>query len=629
VSEPSPESQPRAPVAQGPHDLNSFVTAFLALHLRRYTGVFETGNRRGWRRLYFLAGEVVGFHSSFAQDTVSRSLVASGVVPKARIQWFEERLEPGEPLEAALLAAGVVSPAQLAEHEASRIRQGILATLRAGAGTWSFTPCPGLSPGHVAAELLPHVVAVRELWEGVRQHVPVDNVAPGVSDGARGPVVAGPELRALLAELELEPPLAFLAEAVEEAVTVEELFRQIPDRSGNLLKLVWMLERGGLLLRPACEPRQDLIEDLARVWAEASVSEVEARRLAVARAAWRAPDHPAPKEPGEPTHASTLLSDTPGGTAKPAPEEHSEPPTAVPEDDPPDSAGRAQRVPRDSGSSTAYVRSVLCAAASEPLDPAQIAGEHAKRMDRDFYGFLGLKPGCPRPVVERRCEHMARRWESVDDAALDATARRQRRQLLQGLQIVWQTLCVPERKEEYDRRVREGRASRVEVIRRALEQPEPPRAVDPPPAPEEPTAEHAELQQAQRLMARGNWAAAAQILERMRRQEPSSPDVLAELGWATWKATGRAGGGEDDPESFVALALTFAPRHTRALEYFARLAWERGEHEALQTRLDRLLAVDRGNAWALEMLATDAVPPPSGKKSSGGGLRFWRRRTDG
>lgn len=130
-------------------------------------------------------------------------------------------------------------------------------------------------------------------------------------------------------------------------------------------------------------------------------------------------------------------------------------------------------------------------------------------------------------------------------------------------------------------------------------------------------------------MARGSWSAAAQILERLRRDSPSSPDVLAELGWASWKATGKATGGDDDPEAFVALALTFEPHHLRALEHYARIAFERADQEALQDRLDRLLAVDKRNAWALEVLASDAVSTAVGRKSTGGGLRFWRRRSDG
>jgi hypothetical protein len=130
-------------------------------------------------------------------------------------------------------------------------------------------------------------------------------------------------------------------------------------------------------------------------------------------------------------------------------------------------------------------------------------------------------------------------------------------------------------------------------------------------------------------MARGSWGAAARILERLRRDNPSSPDVLADLGWAVWRERGKPAPGDEDPEDFVALALTFAPRHPRALEHFARIASERGDQEALHDRLDRLLAVDKGNAWALEVLAGDSSAAPSGRKASGSGLRFWRRRSDG
>ncbi len=261
------------------------------------------------------------------------------------------------------------------------------------------------------------------------------------------------------------------------------------------------------------------------------------------------------------------------------------------------------------------------------MTPARVAADHGKRMGRDFYGFLGLKAGCPRDVVNRRCKHMLNRWQSAKELELDPEGERQLAQLLHGLQIVYQTLTHGERKTEYDRRLEQGHAPRVADIRQGLETALPADTSRVSVTPITPEGEGDDLDTARTLIARGAFLPATKLLERLRRKQPSSPDVLSELGWALWKAKGRAAKGENDPEDFVALALTFAPDHPKALEYHARIAFERGDHDGVRERIDRLLVVDKQNAWALEVLASDALPTSS-RRTSGGGLRFWPRKSD-
>lgn len=638
---PASESRPDLPSANGSHDLANYVTIFLALHQQRLSGVLETGTRRGWRRLYFLEGEVVNAASSFAQDSLGRSLAASGLVSKERIQWFEERLEPHEHIETALLASGALNAEQLTEHQQGRIRTGIAAPLRATSGSWRFETCPGLDPSSIAHALRPAVPCVAALWEGIRQHLAVDKVLPEVTDSSLGALVVGEGLRELLPSMELEPPLSFLGEAVSDGIGVEELFKQIPDRSGNLLKLVWFLERGGFLLRDDRPRDTNLCDRLTAVAEQAMEPAVHAAQLAWERHGQaESGEQPPPSPP-----AATTPLRVQAGPASPSSVDESETPRSVPADsepplisEPPARVALADGAPqisigrfssRASARGPASVGPTRSTArrSGRPYTAARVARDHTKRMPRDFYGFLGLKAGCPIDVVDRRCKHMLQQWTSAKELELDDETRRKLNQLLHGLQIVWQTLTHEDRKLEYDRRSQDGHAPQVEEIRRALEGGDQPDA-EPSVPPDDALPSEGNVEFARRLIARGAFGAASRLLEKLRRDQPSDPDVLAELGWAVWKLRGTGGGKENKPEDYITLALTFSPSHIPSLEYHARIAFERGAHDALQDRLDRLLSADKQNAWALEVLASDALSTSSSRRSSGSGLRFWKRKSD-
>ena len=120
---------------------------------------------------------------------------------------------------------------------------------------------------------------------------------PEVTDSGLGDLVASDRLRELLPSMDVEAPLSFLAEAVGDGISVEELFKQIPDRSGNLLKLVWMLERGGLLGRDDRPLDTNLGDRLAAVTEQADDPAVLAALLAWERLGPTAAPEPSVREP--------------------------------------------------------------------------------------------------------------------------------------------------------------------------------------------------------------------------------------------------------------------------------------------------------------------------------------------
>jgi hypothetical protein len=85
------------------------------------------------------------------------------------------------------------------------------------------------------------------------------------------------------------------------------------------------------------------------------------------------------------------------------------------------------------------------------------------------------------------------------------------------------------------------------------------------------------------------------MLKQARLENPSSPDVMAALGWTTWNLRGDKGG---DAEEFLKLALTFDPRHANGLEWLARIKVEKNELESAKRLLQQLIKVSDDPRWA-------------------------------
>jgi hypothetical protein len=141
------------------------------------------------------------------------------------------------------------------------------------------------------------------------------------------------------------------------------------------------------------------------------------------------------------------------------------------------------------------------------------------------------------------------------------------------------------------------------------------------PAPPKKKGPKPTIHRAQELLAAEDYEAAYIMLHELRNAHPSCPDTLAALGWAGWRTGNHGTNAYDSPTDFLLLALTFDPAHTKALEYFARMAMDQGDVEAARNRLLQLLQVDPGANWARSALEEGDL---STKRRKGGlGLRFW------
>ncbi len=250
-----------------------------------------------------------------------------------------------------------------------------------------------------------------------------------------------------------------------------------------------------------------------------------------------------------------------------------------------------------------------------------IRADHRRRMNRDYYAFLGVAPDASGAELEVRANKLANRWmRPLKSKRTPPKARELAQELLGTVRLVWRTLSDDGRRAEYDRRMARGqaptagggiRAADVSSIVSGTHPAARKRAGS-----EGAGVGHLGHGEALAFIEAGQHERAAGILRRIRRENPSDPDVLADLGWAEW---GCAAGDRDKQESaedYVRLALTFHPDHPRALEFLARIALDQKDVDGARGRLKAVLRVTPDARWA--RVALDAL--------NGGGSAGARRR---
>jgi Flp pilus assembly protein TadD len=547
-----------AGMAKGKHSRSGYVALVFALHRGRHSGRLKITNGRRYRELFFIAGRPVIYRSDLPEEDLAHTIVYADLIPEDRVKWIADKLSEDEKLQDALIMSGSLSKEQLEHHLRSRTRPGISGPLTWSSGDWTFEALPASVSEGFDVSLLGEETALPSLWNGVSQHVGTDEVLPSVTDAKKGNLSIDDEGTAMLETLKLSEPFSKIREAIGSGASVEDIFRTIPDTTGGLFKLLWMLENGGAVQRE--------------------------------HGTWK----------GTQGQALQNAVDIAGGVSK-------EPETDA-----------------ESSSSTE---------AAEADGPgmdinAEIAAAHSERMGQDFYVFLGLDPASPRKEVDKACKGLAQRWRTADSSAgLSAESRRQLKDLLAGVQLAWRTLTDPKHKREYDRRLDMGRAPKVEI--RVSRGPTrlPPKAKMPSASSEAETAGQGEETNAERgrvLLNNNQFAEAAKVLEEARLEKPSDPGVLADLGWARWKAR-QWGKDEDVPEEFLRLALTFEPQNTRALEFLARISIDKGESEKAQKILKRILKITPGSEWARAALLSQQKGQRSETVTRRG---FWRGKGD-
>jgi tetratricopeptide (TPR) repeat protein len=553
-----------AGTAKGKHSRSGYVELVFAIHNGRHSGRLKITHGRRSREVFFIAGRPVLYDSNLPDEALVRTLAYTDMIPEDRLKWIADKLSPGENIEEALVMSGSLSQEAIDDHVRSRTKPGIAGALTWSSGTWIFEALPATVADGFDPRLLGEETALPSLWNGVNKHVGTDEVLPAVTAGNKGGLQLNKAGEALLPAIGLTGPFSKIAQAIGSGASVEDVFRAIPDNSGGLFKLLWMLESGGVVQRENSTGSGEMAKALRK--AESGSSDV-------------------PSIPEVPKASDAAF--TKGSAAKATPAEN------------------------------------------KGIDVnAEIAKSHAERMGKDFYEFLGLKPACPRKDVDKACKDLAQDWRTAESTAgLTEEARKQIKDLLAGVQLAWRTLTDPKHKREYDRRLDMGRAPIVEirVSRGPANLPQkasagPSGKKQSPTKPTEQSTEETNAAKGRNLLNRNEFASAVKVLESARVDSPSDPAVLADLGWARWKAR-QWGKNEDEPEEFLRLALTFEPKNGRALEFLARINIDKGETEKAQKILQRILKITPGSDWARSALLSQQKGQRSETVTRRG---FWR-----
>jgi len=566
------------------------------LHRAARSGLLELRQGRRWRKVWFVAGSPVLYESNLDSEGLAKTLVQAGMVAARPMSKVVKKLLPEESLEDELVSLGLLDEDELREHKRLHLERGAAAGLAWSSGRWRFKAHDDLGTA-VDHSLLPEVNPLKALWTEVRTQVHMEEAVGFVTDDQAGDVLTTDQLEPTLALLEVEPPLDGLGPALAEGgLSVDDLFRRVRDKTGHLLHLVWLLETIGVVARSG---RQ--LDPLLAALAAGDVGT---------------------DEPEEAEKAPEVAPTAPATTPEPVQVIERSDEVAQPE--PPPKKERGTTTPRLSKRALANLPELL-----------RTARRH--RMSKDFYAFLDQSPDAGLEQIEAAYKRLVGLWRGVAGThALPESARKDAHDLVQAALTVWRTLSDPERRQEYDRRLADGRAPSLETVvssgitERAMSKPGTPvpRPLSTPgasrpgaPAPRSARKQVGKQVRARQLVDRGEFSQALPLLQQLRLENPSDADVMADLGWATWRIKAHKSG-DDSAEEYLRLALTFDPQNTRALEFLARIAKERGQEVEARKHVERLLAVDPGSRWGqAAMKSFGQADDRQGK----GGRRFWKR----
>ena len=577
------------------------------------SGVLRVESGHHWREVFLVGGVPAWYHSSLESETLSQSLVASGAIAQGQMKWITSKLAPDEELSEVLVVTGNLSPADLESHTQAQIERGYTGALSWAHGTWSFQARDGLDASTIDPALLGDVSPLKCLWHGVQQQLEMDQILSVVSDPEAGVVSPCADLAEVFPRLEVEEPFADLPGAIGEASSVEELFRKIPDRSGNLVKLLWLMEHIGLVRR-AGRPDAGPLRDI-QAWVDERVDD-EDIELDLS-------------EDLEPDDASE----------PPAPPAEAPPPPAPPRSLSPSwSAMESSLLPghpaETTGGAQALGREKKDAGAPRSGDEISelLITAHRHRMGKDYYAFLGVDSSASLKEIRKAYKRLARHWKAAANTdGLSEEATEIARDLSTAARRVWQTMSDQTLRQAYNRRLAQGSAPLVKSSRKqtrgtsTLSMSTRP-SVTTKSTSVPPWEKH--FSQAKMLMENAQFDRALGQLERARRDNPSSADVLAELGWCTWMTRGFTPESGEAAEEFLRLAATFEPRHVKALEYLARIAVKVGDPQTARSRVQMLLRVVPDHAWAQRATSKTVVADDDEPQGGSGGsrLRFWKKK---
>lgn len=604
------------PSSEGRLDRALWAALLCALLREGRSGTLEMSFGRSWKRFDFILGVPVDYRSDREDDPSALLLLTAA--------------EDGRP---------------------DALRNAVASSLDWGRGTWAWREAPALDPATIDPGLLPEPVTLSGLWAGVKQHLSMDEVMGLVTE--RGSFARADDFGEWFPMIGAEEPFDDLPAALAGGCALDVLYRRLPDRSGNLVKLLWLLDRAALFagqfrqrvemtthLEGLSQGDTDAEIEIEDPGATGEVTAVDDEAIAAAMGGKAGASEPVVESSSEPgtdsgrrfgppperskstsyVHVGSPATGEVATIEPPASQEEATTLTAPAIEEPP-SLGATVEVSLHDVADSVADEPAPTGAPPKKRDPAQIIRrDYNKRMGRNYYMFLRLESDAPLSHIEKRCRQLAGRWQAAQRSrAVPPEVKELAKELATGIQLVYRTLKDPKRRAEYDRRMAAGQAPILTPIRGASSLSGAPT----PPAPVQdayltPRGGPTMLQRIQHFVQAGEWKLAAGLLKEARVADPSDPNVLAELGWVTWKLDKD----RDAAEEFLKLAVAFDKKHLAATSYLGKLALDVEDHEAARKWLEKVMEIDRSQRWARR--AIRKLPTPEAEQTSRG-LKFWRK----
>ena len=208
-----------------------------------------------------------------------------------------------------------------------------------------------------------------------------------------------------------------------------------------------------------------------------------------------------------------------------------------------------------------------------------IRSDYRRRMQKDYYSFLKVSPDIQQGQLERSIRRLQRRWGGYQDSVrTEPEISKKLAELLTALQEIEAVFTSGEKKKEYDRMYRFGRAPLISGsgVQQSHQDP---------------------LQDLRELVQKGRYEEALLQLKERQNTVGLSADILAEIGWCQWNLDARV-----EAQDSIRLALGLDAHHNIALEYDARISLAIGEPMRARKRLVSLLTQNSEHAWAKETL---------------------------
>jgi tetratricopeptide (TPR) repeat protein len=535
---------------KGKHDRETYVQVLLGIAGHRLSGKLVVSVGRRHRTICLVYGQPILYQSDLDEEALAQTVVNAKLIPRKRMNWVVEKLGPGENLRDALVLSGAITAAQLEEHQEGRMRIGLGAPLTWARGEWVWTPIPEGLGGRIDPALRRDLAVLPALWHSVQQHLAMDDVLPLVMNPALGDLRTGEGLAEGVASLELDSGLSTIVDALETGCSVDALAGTVPDRAGDLLKLVWMLQLGGLIVRENDPDSASVVAQVlsARFQGSSPGSKKTKKKKAAS---------PTPKEAAQPAKAARL-----------------------------DDAAVAAEHKRCMGQD--FYTFLGIDADSSPSDIKRACNKMAKTwrnatVDKSLSGASRLQ-------AQEMAEGVQLVLRTFTD---DGRKAEYDRRLASGRAPAVEPIRV---------------ASLEDATSKAAPPPQPPPQSS---GADESLAQRSLIRA---LMDKGDHKDALAMLRQLRLEDPSDPDTLADLGWAEWRTKGLPAKSSEESEEYLRLALTFNPTHRRAMEYHARIAMDMGQVDEAKVRLKRILEADSGASWARQAIRDLDSPDPNASK---------------